>query len=313
MTIREYRSDQAGAPVLTGETGSLNALIHACAVTGYGVFPALGWTRDFHDAASSTSAYKCAGTNPFFLQIADAGPGAGSFREARARLYGDMTGFNTGTEPVPTVAQLTNGYFIRKSLTLDAVARPWLLIGDERRLYFFPEPGDVNSVSEPFVCGDVLSYKAGDAYKSAISGRITENSGAVGSTIDMLALIQGAMTGGTTMYIRRSYTQSGASVAMGKIADTAKTGQTANYGIGAIGMPYPGLLDNALWMSKIYVHEGTTLRGELPGIWCPLHPKPLIHGDTFTGVSGLAGRNFRAINLGNASQLFMETTNTWDI
>jgi hypothetical protein len=44
MTVRVYRSTDASAPVLTGQVGSLTALLDAILVNGYGALTAAGWT-----------------------------------------------------------------------------------------------------------------------------------------------------------------------------------------------------------------------------------------------------------------------------
>jgi hypothetical protein len=44
MTVRVYRSTDASAPVLTGQVGSLTALLDAVLVNGYGALSAAGWT-----------------------------------------------------------------------------------------------------------------------------------------------------------------------------------------------------------------------------------------------------------------------------
>ena len=149
MTVRLYRSTDAGAPNLTGQVGSLVALLDAILVNGYGAKPAAGWTKAF--SAANKGAYKqdtTASNNPagMYLYVDDTGPGAGSAREARATGFETMSAITpTGTGQFPTAAltSVTGGYTcIRKSATADATVRQWTAIANGQTLYLFIESGD---------------------------------------------------------------------------------------------------------------------------------------------------------------------------
>jgi len=121
---RYYRSDDAGAPVLDGNNGSLIAVLDACLVNGYGSKPGAGWTKPF--SGTNLAAYRmgAGGTaERMYLRVSDA-------EGATARVSGfvTMTDVNTGTEPFPTNGMLNGGGFIGKSGTLAATVRPWVLL-----------------------------------------------------------------------------------------------------------------------------------------------------------------------------------------
>src|SRR3972149_6937572 len=142
MTIRLHKSSDARAPILSGTTGELNALLLACLVNGFGSNPALGWTRPYYDAVTNITVFLQGGTTPRYLQIDDNASGAAGAGEARAAGYESMTAFNIGVDRFPIVFATANAYPIRKSNSLDTSPRNWLLIGDERRFLLAIECGD---------------------------------------------------------------------------------------------------------------------------------------------------------------------------
>jgi hypothetical protein len=313
MPITRYESTDSGAPILSGVTGSLNALLQAVLVTGYGSKPAAGWTRPFNDAASATSAFLSGGSDPKYLQIADGGQSAASFREARARLFTAMTTALAGTDPCPTVAQRATGYAIRKSSTLDSAARPWTILADNQRLVIITNSGDINGSNFIFYCGRIKSYKPGDLWNWLITGRALENSSAGLLTAEPLPLMQNGIVNIADIHLLRSYTAVNTPVQAGLTADLTKSGGTVNYYAGGIGIPYPQPVNGGLFMSPIFVHESTGMRGSLPGVWCPMHNRPVSNNDTWTAVVGLTSRSFLAKFIGTSAMLILETSDTWDI
>ncbi|MGE3907973.1 MAG: hypothetical protein AB7K36_01385, partial [Chloroflexota bacterium] len=55
-TTRIYRSTDSGAPVLTGQAGSLLNLLDKCLVDGYGSKAAAGWSRPY--TGTNKTAYR---------------------------------------------------------------------------------------------------------------------------------------------------------------------------------------------------------------------------------------------------------------
>lgn len=311
MTMTVYDYTDSGAPVLAGQEAKGIDLFVACLVSGYGSKPGAGWTLAFYDAATRTAVFRTATAPYAYLQVKDKGPGLGTFKEMRVRGYEAMTGADTGTGPFPTTAQRSNGWFVRKSATLDAVARPWVLAADGQRVYFFPETGDVANQVAPFLFGRGKSYKTVDDYAVLIAGRNSENSSTLGSGNDYAPILVPTIATASHAHLMRSYTGIGGAANIGFHTDTAKHNNTGTVHPGQSGMSYPMPADGGLYLATIYFHEANVPRGEVPGLWCPLHNRPLAHRDTFSGVEGLTGRDFLALTTGSG-QIFLETSDTWN-
>lgn len=339
MTVTVYKSTDAGAPVLTGQVGSLVALFDACLVNGYGAKAAAGWTKPF--AAANKGAYKqnvTGSNNPtgMYVYVDDSGPGAGVAREARVCGFETMTAITpTGTGQFPTAAQslIGAGYLvIRKSITADAVARPWTLVATGQTFYLFVESGDqtIPLGTTTFSFGDFRSYKNGDQYAVMIIGRAIENSGGpVGDPMHAMQLSNGATMQvlNTTMYghyIARHWTGVGGSIRFGKphphsyiitswtsacvgqytneTSVQAATTNASNTAMGRFTMtqawPSPNGPDSAVMLAPVHMCHNNAMRGYLYGLWQPMHDRPLGHGDTFSVAGGnLNGKSFMAQNI----------------
>jgi hypothetical protein len=305
-----YQSTDGSAPVLTGNAGSLTALLTACLVNGYGAKSGAGWTVPY--SGSNQAAYtQGSGSSGNSVIVNDNGPGAGGGKEARVTGYETVSSFSAGTNPFPTAAQLAAGIICRKSATADGTARPWIVLANTRTFYLLTQSGDVSTDYSVLAFGD-LNSNAGssDSRRAMIIGRNAENSAT--ATVDGFYLLAtGMSTAHQGHYIDRSYTGVGSSVTAGKHSDYVKN--TGNMGAG--GMAYPMAVDGGLYMAPIYVHENAVSlpRGTLSGVWAPLHNRPLNNGDTFSGVGGLGGRSFMAVQIFSSAMVFLETSDTWDV
>lgn len=312
MTITVYRSSDASAPVLTGETGKLNDLLYACLVTGYGAIAGAGWTREYNDATSKTMVFRPGAGPRHYLQSQDNGPGAGSFREARWRGYVSMSAYNTGTEPFPTSTQMTNGLFVRKSNTADTTARNWILVADDKTFHLWIDNAGAAADRIPYTFGAFNSWKSSDAYATLIEARIVENSTGLTNVYSPNGYCDGSTGTSTTGYAPRSYSAVGTAIAIGHRANQAIGNVNGTYGNGTTGIPYPSPIDGGINMSPIYITEAGYVRGTQRGLWNPMHLKPLLDADTFSAVDGATTRDFLAINHQTGGQTFLETSNTWD-
>lgn len=378
MTVSIYNSTDTGAPSLTGQAGSLIALLDAVLVSGYnsksvtsitrsgsvatltatahgfvagdvvlvsganqteynGAFiisnvtantfdytvtgtpatPATGtitvkkapagWTKDF--SGTNLAAYKQGGGNSFYLRVDDT-----VATYARVVGYEAMTDVNTGTNAFPTSVQFSGGLYWVKSSAADATTRPWVAVATNQHLYLFVA---TDTASPPayghfYVFGGFKSYRPADAYSTGLIGNAA--SGNTTATAFLALLASGGLTTACTgHYIARSYTQLGSSITVGKSTDANKSNMATS--VGSAGMPYPNGPNGALYLAPLWLSESATsvLRGELPGLWSPLHSRPLSHLDTFNGTEGLVGKKFLVLNLGGSGQVFVETSNTWSL
>lgn len=313
MTVRAYASTDDSHPVLTGTAGSLNALLLACLVNGYGSKPGAGWTAPYSNPATQEQVFLVAGANPAYLRIQDNGQSAGGLREARFFGYETMSAYNSGTGLFPSAAQRANGYCVRKSASADSTERAWWLLADESRLYLFIINGDVSGQCSLAMFGKFKSYKLNDPYNFQISGRLYENSISYSSSNEATSFRYAAINTTGSLYFMRSYTGIGGATVGGMTTDTAKTATSSSIFAGAGSLIYPNPADGGLYLAKTYLNEANVLRGELPGLWTPLHSRPINHLDTFTGVEGLTGRDFLCLWTAAGGCLFLETSDTWDV
>lgn len=328
MTVRLYKSTDASAPSLTGQVGSLVALLDAVLVNGYGSQTAAGWTKAY--SATNKASYRMvtSGNTGFYLDVDDSAPTTA--KEARMRGYEVMTALATGTNAFPTVAQSSFGVVCRKSNTADATARPWYCVADGSVFYLFVDTGDFTlpAYSMAFTFGDFFSYKSGDAYNCQIQGRIAENDSSNGS--ERLPLLEcgwnmfGGVATRTGQYLARVWTGTGGSTVFYKVASSwsyyAGGSSQPRQVMGASQhlLPYPNGPDGGLVLSPVFITHSNGLRGYLKGLWNPCHNQPLGHGDTFSGTGNMNGKSFLMLNMQTGSdytsatgQVAIETTDTW--
>lgn len=267
-----------------------------------------GWTKPFADGTNVAVYKQPAGTNGFYMRVDD----NSTANVARMLGYETMTDVSTGLTPFPTSVQLAGGVHVVKSDAASAAVRPWILACNGPMFYLFVDY-DNNATwtyGQGTAFGDITSYKAGggDAYGTIILGS-TGPSYSLNTLYYLTSTISG-LVGGSWM--ARSYTGSGSAITVGKTSDYSKGN---NNHVGTAGAPYPSPIDGGLYVAPIWINEPsptTAVRGELPGVWCPLHAKPLMQGDVWSPVTGaLAGKTFEAINLYSSAQIFVETSDTW--
>jgi len=316
MTVVIYRSSDASAPQLSGTAGDLIAVLDGCLVNGYGAKSAAGWAKSF--TATNKGVYR-QGTGSLlgYLDVDDSGPGGGGAKEARMRAYDVMTAIATGTNPFPTVAQQANGLVIRKSVTADATARPWIIIADHRTFYMFVLTGDTAGVHYCWMFGEYYTYKTSDLGRNIIIGRTTaaENNATTSSSFD--GFDQSGYVGGSVAghYLNRDVTGAAGAITAAKLADWELTNNGTASMIGILQFTNPA--DQRIYLAPIRVSctsPANTLRGRMRGIWFYGHPITTVsNGDTFSGVGELAGKTFEIIKqTGNACVICMETSSTWD-
>ena len=293
-----YKSTDASAPVLTGQTGSLITLLDAVLVNGYGSQPAAGWTKAY--SGTSKAAYRngSASISRTYWRVQDDGPGSQTFKEARTRLYSTMSDVDTGTLPTPTVAQSTPGIVVRKSNTADATARAWFILADDKTAIICITPGDTASgytdMVSPVYVGDPYAYLSADAQGAVLCGRVAE-------AMTTMADVNGI--GCSNIY-------GNGSVVLGYIAGSYSgvAGSMAVYGSwpalahahisSSSSVSYPNEADGAVYVcgpllvwtnvSSVY-----TLRGHLRGLASFPHLRSAVNAwDTVTGAGDLSGHSY---------------------
>lgn len=269
-----------------------------------------GWTKSY--SGTNKAAYRMLAGNQRYLRVDDTGT-----TSARVVGYEAMTGVDTGTNAFPTDIQVSGGLYINKSSVADTSSRGWIIVATDRLAHIFINAGPTAGL----ICGtqsfgDIKSFAAGDQYQTVLIAQTSYSSSGVGSYAALaLTAAYGSTTAGN--YIARAYTQVGGGLAIGKHVDAAKVGSLST-NLGGGGLPYPNPADGGLYLSPLFVHEAGALRGTVPGVWGPIHQRPISHLDTVSGSGDLSGKKFIGVFTSGASaaasdgQIFLETSNTWD-
>ncbi|WP_329759737.1 hypothetical protein [Stenotrophomonas geniculata] len=279
-----YKSTDAGAPQLSGQVGSLVALLDAVLVDGYGVGdsakPGAGWTREL--VAQNRRAYRndpVAGTG-FYLDVNDSAQ-VGTARYAVVRGYSALRSFGDGDSPTPRVSQVAAGCVVGKSRELSGTSSSWVIVADSRSFYLFINSSATTPAGQraPYFFGDFKSYKAVDpqAWCVCFCGLTTytgseDFDGLIFSTGNALNNVDASRP---ALYLPNSadlpfdavpgFLVGGYRLNQGRPWNTAASQVSA----------YPNPVTQGLLYLPVLIMEGVARpRGELPGVLVPLHVRP---------------------------------------
>ena len=271
-----------------------------------------GWTEPYTPSTTNISCFKQGGGNGFYFNIDET-----AVQLSRVVGFESMTACNVtnGTAAFPTNTQFSGGLYWNRSDASSTATRAWIIIATDRHLYLHINATNSTSTTanDSMLAGmiDLKSYRTSDGFATLMMGGasapVTTNS------IGMITITNPA-TSIVGHFITRPYTQIGSSTMAGKNAIDSIKGTGVNLASApSYGFPCP--VDNGLWMSKIRAYDTTSgvPRGELPGLWDPMHLRPLVHLDTMAGSGDLAGKTFITLSGYPAAQCFIETSNTWSI
>lgn len=267
-TVRYYRYDDAGAPTITGQVGSLTTLLRTVLVgtagIAYGSTPSAGWTEEFIGTGTNTAVFRNNQSEDgcgCYVLVNDNAPGAGGAREARINVYATMSNISTGTNGTTTT-------YFRKSSTADSTTRRWLVIADGRTAWVYSFlTGDGTNYGQdnsPHGFGDFEStLPTASVNRYFVMGRSVENDASQGGTIP-------CMNGG-----------GGFSAAM-QMADPTGVGApvqtrpnytiySAGYGYGSAYMPVDVNGDQVLEKMPAAVNSANLHFGWLRGLYLPLY------------------------------------------
>jgi hypothetical protein len=303
VTTLTYDIVVTGTPA-TPATGSGTAKVAPC-----------GWNKPF--AGTNKAAYRSpevTGTR-LYLRVDDANPNADTNKTAYLRGYETMTDIDTGTGLFPTVAQMANPLMISKSIASDSVARNWTLVGDGFEFCFFYTAWvtTYQNLYDFFHFGDPASEMASDPYGCLIFGPTAAASTYPGQNSAAYTTINGLSAGQAGTYMARAYSQTGASVSVGKLSDYTLANGNNIFGSG--GMSYPAPHNNGLYVAPVFINDPASLvRATLKCIYNPLHLHPLGHGGHVANLSNLPGRTLYAIAVsysGIAYEAHVDITGPW--
>lgn len=291
MAVTLLTNTSPSAPTLNGAAGSLIGVLDYCLTNGtYGV----GWTKEY--TGTNLAAYRAPAGNRMYLGVDDS-----ATLNSRVRGFEAMTAAGvavaSGTAPFPTDAQQSGGLYVYKGSDT-GTTRSWMFISDGKVFYLSLQPTGSLTAQNLFCFGEFESYKAGDSYNTLIVGETAASSHTSGGGVT-----PGYGSSSSGHFLPRAHGQLGGALTCGKaVADVLRFSPSST-NIGSNGVSYPSLLDGGLLMSPILVTEPSAgVRGRLPGLWSPLHNRPLTDGDTFSGSGTLAGRTFLVRNVGSSGQ-----------
>lgn len=269
-----------------------------------------GWTRPF-PKVGNVGVYRqpTAGANGRYLRVDDNAVA----NIARVIGYETMASLSSGSGGFPTETQFAGGLYAGKSASSDAVERQWKMYCNGPMVYLVINVTSAADwgTSQIMAFGDYPSNASGDQFNTLI---IAGTSSTVSSST-FQALVTGLNTAQNGHFSARSFSQIGTSVALNKGADNY-FGSGQAY-MGASGAPYPCPVDGGLYVSAVRIGEiasplsDSVPRGILPGVYSPLHARPMADGDIWVPTGDLAGKTFEAVNSSTQSQILFEISDTW--
>jgi len=294
MAYTIYRSTDAGAPTLSGNTASLIPLLDAVLVNGYGSKPAAGWTKPFSGTNKAVYRNAANAIARSYFRVVD----STTNRFAKVRGYDTMTDVDTGTGAFPLTSDITgDGLSIPKSSVLDGTSRQWIVAADERTLVLFIQYN--NTHWDMTYLGDGIPDVAGNSNFSILAARQNEsNDWNIALTMFGLNPTSYIEKGN---YLKGIYGVSGSRlyrVFSGPNVDSAirEYSHTMSTIGGYLPMPNDGSI--YLFQPPLTIYTGTFWhrQGVYRLIYVPVHqPAAFSHGDTFNGVGALSGKSFEII------------------
>lgn len=278
-----------------------------------------GFTKTF--AGTNKGVYRSNDLtgNRLYLRCDDTGGSSGGGGEARMYGYEVMTSVDAGTNPFPTAAQSSNGYLWRKSSTTDATARAWMFITDGKMLYYFNQYNLIaaEAMTSPTFSGafgDFLSYKAGDAYSTVITGcsAAGSTSSAPNGLFRSFQSVTSSSNFSSSVVVARDYT----GVPGARYIGLLGAGFGSTFGNSAY-ISYPHLTDSGYYLSPVVLTQASPslVRGRMPGMFEGWHARTFNHGDLIDNVQGLPGRTLMHIygqDGSTAGCILLDITGPWD-
>lgn len=265
---------------------------------------AAGWLKPF--SGTNLAAYKSpnVAASGAHLYVNDT-----TAAYATVRGYETMTDVSTGSGMFPTVAQAPSVCWFKGD---SATAKPWWIIANDRMVYFAVAPMASFPAEYVVYCfGDQVSRKQGDAYRAVLGASNTVT--LARPTFQYQPIVNTATPTQAMLYCARSYTALGSPVALGRT--WLDSGVSSTSGLG--GRTFPNPEDNGIIFTPILTVEGTTYRGEFPGVFAsPQNTTTGILDDTkLRNIPGysrtLTYRQWGSLASGGIGGMFFDLTGPW--
>lgn len=279
----------------------------------------LGWVEAHTGTNVAIFARSAPEATAMLLRVDDSNVTPASATSARVLMLEAATDANTYTGPTPTTARLAGGQHWLKGAP-DATAKPWVLVGDGRRFYFFVM--NTGSGTDHFchAFGDFTSYRAADAYACFLAGQVAAS--ALNSSSIQQSNVLAATAVDAAFLAARASSQIGVGVRLN--ANGFVPAGASNAVAGGAGFPvYPSPVDNGCVIhAPVLLSEDNLVfkhpvRGELPGVAHPLGGLPFPNGTVIPSVVG-SDRQFLAVRTSGvnegavaAGQILIDITGPW--
>lgn len=256
----------------------------------------LGWEKVFSktnvavyrstDIAGTRAYYRVDDTNALY---------------SRVQMYESMKDVDTGVAVAPVEPVSIGGYYWHKRSAAAATGVYWMLCGDSRGFYLAVAP---NASSEAIgskgyglvthYCGDIKSYRGGDAWCAAITGAISTSYSDISGDVFQPGAVAGRTLQRASHGIGSAITSERAVLGVSGISGLA----------GGLG-PFPSRSDYGLRLSPIVLADGGFAadgpRGEFPGGYhCPQTGVAAVIGNSsvIEGSGSFSGRKLMAAHVG---------------
>jgi len=238
-----------------------------------------------------------------------------SYKTATMTMYETMSDVDTGTGA-------TKSYW-RRAQSLNANARPWVLIGDSKRFWLITAWSESYTYCYcPHYFGDFFTFKPGDNFNVMLAGAFGLAYDAYGSQSSYnTGYINTVWTGvgaNNGMWVARPYFALGGSVNVHWIGPyTGWIGRHA-------GTTFPNPCDGGMFLfPPLLIQEGgafPTIRGILPGLLCPMNLWPVDANKQYTEmyegfiINGLPRKMLclRGSYQDGGDRLAFDLTGPWD-
>lgn len=309
-----YRSDDVGGPgnLSTHVTGDYIRVLDAVLVNGYPGKPSAGWIK--HSVSSGSVVYEpgLGGASKRYYRFDKTGTNIGYFR-GYASLPDAIA--DNGSVGFPTSSQSASGLHFLNSGAFDS---SWIVVADAYTVYAsffvnhfnFSAIPPASSAHHSVAFGQFKTYVPGDTNNWMIVGN---------ARLGIGASLQGPAE--SFHYTHRNALNDPAPSNFHKVFVAGSGGPTSTgLGRSSSGYSYPDVHTGSIRIqSKVQVAESVggsiLLRGEMPGMACPIsNIEPLVYG-VLQGTGSLAGREWLvmpcSVNSSNPMSLLLFDLADW--
>lgn len=158
-----FRSTDDGAPQLSDSTaGTLNTVLKAVLVNGYGAISPLGWAVEYDEPASFTTVYRAPEGTRFPVRVENSNT---TINSAKVQAYESMSAVSEGILPCPPNSEIHNNYIKYGHTVVYNASIPWIILGDTKGFYLFVQDMYGYTASNPLTAwrmhyiGDYTCYQ----------------------------------------------------------------------------------------------------------------------------------------------------------